>query len=196
MSLQSSQTGFVNAGTALANLAGATPGRSRNIFLRDTDQDLVDVTDVYLVTATGRDAEQAQLSGKQKWAIEPKPVLSAPQQVTLPLAIWEGVVEEIDDEGQQFYAHLTCKSSELDELRVDMMISSIEPSDLDLLAIGAVFYLEQYQRNLRGGREQTQVLRFRRCVTWTQRALDWAQSEAKAMDAVLRPYIEPKDDDE
>lgn len=203
MNPQSSQTGFVDSGTALANIPGVAPGRSRNIFLRDNTQDMVDVTHLSGATATATTAipdappsPQARAAGEWEWLIEPKPVLSVPQQVTLPLAIWEGVVEEIDTGNERFYAHLMCKSIELDEHRVEIMISSIELSDMDLLDIGAVFYLEQYQRNRRGGREQTQILRFRRCVTWTQTALDWARNEARAMDTVLRPYIEPKDDDE
>lgn len=199
MSVQKPQTGFVEAGTALANLHVAMPGRSRNMFRRDGENDIVEVSDIHVSDAVISDTGQAWSRGRAQsdtevwWSIDPKPVLIAPQQVTLPLAIWEGVVEEIDYKAECFYAHLSCKGRDSDEHRVEMLISSVEPSDLDLLAVGAVFYLEQYQRNRRGGREQIQILRFRRCVTWTRRALDWARSEASAMDAVLRPYVEPED---
>ena len=192
----------VDAGTALANLSAPGAGRSRNVFYPgqsdlmfvQAPSDLV--ANVFTVTIDPQQQHEVitKLGREETDWVGVEPTVSALQQITLPLEIWEGVVQDIDLVGGRFFASLSSKILRTDDQLAEIPLSQIEPADYDLLSVGSVFYLEQYQRNWRGGRESAQVLRFRRSALWTKAVNEWIEQEAAELDLKLPPYVPPTKD--
>lgn len=208
LSLQES-TDFVEAGTALANIGNIKDWKSRNVFYPiDISKELIIVRDTSsqgLVGSSFPDTYSTQKESEIHGAIQenqnhssqydyeswvtPKPEIIIQEQLTVPLAIWEGTVEDIDSETGVFHASLVCKTGMLDDHLVAIPLDQVEIADNELLNIGAVFYLEHYQRNWRGGREMTQILRFRRSSVWNKKIIRWAKDQADELDNILPPYV-------
>lgn len=100
-------------------------------------------------------------------------------------------VEHIDPRRREIFASLKCMTGKFEDHNIELSFDEIDPDDLSLVDIGAIFYLEHYQRNARGGREKAQVLRFRRSSIWRQKTIDWVSAKAQELDAILPKYIEP-----
>lgn len=212
-SLQKS-TDFVEAGTALANIGSFLGIESRNVFYpTDNSDEMLIVRDGSRQEFSGNGFFGTYSAGKgsevyraipenrnhasefdcEDWVV-PKPKIVVREQLTVPLAIWEGTVEKIDLETGVFHAALVCKTGVLDDHLVSIPLDQVESADMELLAVGAVFYLEHYQRNWRGGRETTQMLRFRRSFVWNNKIISWAKQRADELDNILPAYVSPEVD--
>lgn len=200
------KTQFVEEGTALANISKLLSASSRNVFYPASGRhDFVFVDDLHEelsislgTTTVARSSSDGHFVDDVTYGrggvrstelgdvvVTTRPVLRTTQHLTVPLAIWEGTVETVDSIAGVMHATLVCKTGVMGDHAVEIPLKEVEPADEDLLSEGAVFYLEQYQRNLRGGRETIQVLRFRRSAVWNNRALQWAKDRATALDKSL-----------
>ena len=84
-----------------------------------------------------------------------------------PIQIWEGRVLRIDSENGIMNTMLTPKMGVTDRHTADISFQWITEQDMELVQLGAIFYLTLYKRTIRGSIQNSQELRFRRRPSWS-----------------------------
>jgi len=87
---------------------------------------------------------------------------------TMPLQIWEGVVQSVDKEEGVMHVILNAKMGEVPRHSADIDMQWVSEQDKNLVEPGAVFYLTLFKLTKKGGSIQNaQELRFRRRPSWS-----------------------------
>lgn len=101
--------------------------------------------------------------------IELEPFAPPPPKITVssvPIEIWEGVVTAIGDE--HFSAVIRAKINQnIPDHVMEIERILVQPQDVDLVTLGAVFYLTMYRETTGNTVKNSEDIRFRRQPDWT-----------------------------
>ena len=88
-------------------------------------------------------------------------------RTSIPLGIWQGEIQLVDEVERSFSAKLVPLRGSNADMSGDISFNQVNVEDHKLIIPGAVFYIEQYSRLNRRQVSYEQLVRFRRASVWT-----------------------------
>lgn len=101
-------------------------------------------------------------------ALEQSMIAPVITETSVPIEIWEGVVDEVYDDAVAVTLRAKMNTA-IPAHTMEIDIAEIQPQDRDLVLPGAVFYLTMYHETTGRTVKNVQDIRFRREPNWTRR---------------------------
>lgn len=111
-------------------------------------------------------------------AIEAKRNLT-PSANSIPMQIWEGIVESFDLQAWTMEVSLEAKLSHMPKHAATISLDWVHDQDMALINRGAVFYLTLYKQMERSTVRNSQEIRFRRMPSWSRTQIRQIEDDAK-----------------